>query len=149
MITIFVLLAVGVGYTLWRNGTPSWLSFSTLSDKEALFISLPTSTSTQEEVRRHRELAGKLAEDGNEINIAGCIPDPPVLRVKRGDNITFINNSQEEVRLQIGNVGIFSVQLEDTLVERAEFGTTGEALVAYLCHSGDSSERDFGFILIQ
>ena len=152
-ILVLLLVAAGGGYAIWRNKT-AILEKSSPDGAEnpiALLATFPTATSTPEEMELYRRRIEKFAEDGDTIDVTGCIIEPFALRVKRGENVNFINTAQERINLRIGNTDIYIVP-PGGLVAEAEFGTIGNDIpIIYLCRNDalTTDYADYGFILIQ
>lgn len=101
VVVLFILIAVGVGYTIKKEkGATQGSPTTKQEDSAQKILAFRPQDASEEERAQFRELVKNLAQEGNTINIhADCTPDPLVLKSKLEGRVTVNNVDSIEHRL--------------------------------------------------
>lgn len=156
IITVLILSAVVlsalIGYNRYKKNNDSSAqvsqSPSSISDQDrrTLFETLPKQDASQSAKIEHFKLAEKLAVAAEYLDIAGCNPNPLVIKVKSGTQFKLRNNSEESREIGFDKDTIFKVGPNAQTSIKAEF-EHGPGLYGYGCND-PAHGGTVGFILV-
>lgn len=151
-----ILLGVGAlalvvsGYLLYSNGfgisdveaptspqgdqVPSSEEPSTSSD----ILRTPGQNASEEELREYYQRVEALAVATSRVEITDCVANPVVVKISRGNSISFVNTDSATRTISMGGVPTYTLQGGATLEVTPEF-SQGAGLYAYSCDQSGSS----------
>lgn len=110
---------------------PPTLNLSKLSKEEIEVMSI-SSQSTEEERRKHFELAKSIAKTSEMLEIFNCLANPIVIKLKLGSNVTIRNLDSIEHAIRINKDLSYKIPAKGTKVVKVDFGR-GHGLYGYGC----------------
>ncbi len=117
---------------------------SRLSEDERKVLMTPQQTSSEEEKRKHFELAGRISRETDKLDIAGCLGNPVVIRVKDNSTFTIANSDTIAHTIQINSEHQYLVPAKGTVAVKASFGF-GAGAYGYGC---DNSQGAAGIFFV-
>lgn len=95
--------------------------------------------------QRRLELARKLAKEASLLELSGCVGNPLVLKVKKGQNFTITNKNAEEITFFFAEKGYLISAGGSEEILLGELGK-GTGLSGYIC--AGSAGNIPGFVLV-
>lgn len=141
-----ILLLAAVAWANYLRSTPAKTptTTATYSAEEKSVLTFPVSGSAQAEIDRHNLLIDRSAQKTDSLSISlGCRPDPLVVEIESGKNLTIRNLDSSQHILQIGLVRVIIPPSEKVAV-KADFGA-GDGRYGYFC---DNSQDTVGIIKV-
>lgn len=123
----------------------TFLPTENLSDEEKV-LNFPGPTASNEDRKNHAILANKIAKFVNELNLNNCKkPNPPVIKIKEGENLKVNNQDSKSYKLFIDPTHIYTIAPKATTNIKVAFGK-GKGLYGYSC---EGNQDLLGIIIIQ
>ena len=108
---------------------------SELSDD---LLRTPSQNASTDELREYYQRVEAESVVADEVTIADCVADPAVIKISRGESITFVNTDAAAHTIIMGGVPTYTIEANSTLEVTPEF-SQGAGLYAYSCDKIASS----------
>lgn len=105
-----------------------------LTADEKKVLQTPAQNASDAEKKSHFELAQKLVQTGNTLDITNCYGKPIVLGTKEKETITVTNNGTEDKTMMINTDHTYKVPAKSSTTVTVDFGH-GPGLYGYGCSS--------------
>lgn len=151
-IAALVLIALGLGWLIFQQSSPeaaeepSQEQESGLSGDAERVLTTPGPEATEEERIAHFELARRLAQESDVLDLSACsLADPVVLKVTEGDAFTVKNDDTQPHTMVFNEDTLRQIPAGGSIELTADF-EMGSGLYGYGC---DSVPRAVGLILVE
>lgn len=148
---VMIVVAFVIGFRIYQtskekplvNSTPATSSNQTMSAEEKVLVT-PPQTATEQEKKDYEQLVISLAKDAPIVDIANCIADPVVWRIKDKQAFTMKNSGDKEHRIIFYNQEAVVIPPKKEQEVEVNF-QYGYGVYAYGC---DNSPNPVGILLV-